>query len=238
MLVWLDGRVNTRQRPQENFGREIMELFTFGVGNYTEQDVYAAARVFTGWNLRFVGGRDDPNNYYEFQYIPANHDPTEKTFTFPIYSNGSHSIPARPAADGMQDGIDFITALARHPNTARRLARKMWNYFVSEVVPPDDDTIGVRGERLPAERHQHQVDGALHAALARVPEPGQLAHAVLVAGRVRRPRGQGSRLVGVLDRHRAHGARSRWDRCSSSRPTWPAGNSVRDGSRPAPCCRA
>src|SRR5688572_10786670 len=142
MLVWLDGRTNTRARPQENFGREIMELFTFGVGNYTEQDVYAAARVFTGWNLRFVGGRDDPNNYYEFQYVPANHDPTEKTFTFPIYSNGSRSIPARPAADGMQDGIDFITALARHPNTARRLARKMWNFLVSEVVPPDDDTIG------------------------------------------------------------------------------------------------
>jgi uncharacterized protein (DUF1800 family) len=142
MLVWLDGRVNTRQRPQENFGREIMELFTFGVGNYTEEDVYAAARVFTGWNLRFVGGRDDPNNYYEFLYVPNNHDPTEKTFTFPIYSNGSHTIPARAASAGMQDGIDLITALARHPRTARRLARKMWNFFVSEVVPPDDATIG------------------------------------------------------------------------------------------------
>ena len=142
MLVWLDGRVNTRQRPQENFGREIMELFTFGVGNYTEEDVYAAARVFTGWNLRLVGGRDDLNNYYEFLYVPNNHDPTEKTFTFPIYSNGSHTIPARAASAGMQDGIDFIAALARHPQTARRLARKMWNFFVSEVVPPDDATIG------------------------------------------------------------------------------------------------
>ncbi len=142
MLVWLDGRVNTRQRPQENFGREIMELFTFGVGNYTEEDVYAAARVFTGWNLRLVGGRDDLNNYYEFLYVPNNHDPTEKTFTFPIYSNGSHTIPARAASAGMQDGVDFITALARHPQTARRLARKMWNFFVSEVVPPDDATIG------------------------------------------------------------------------------------------------
>jgi uncharacterized protein (DUF1800 family) len=144
MLVWLDGRLNTRRLPQENFGREIMELFTFGVGNYTEQDVYAAARVFTGWNLRFVGVAGDllnPNNYYDFIYIPNNHDPTEKTFTFPIYSNGSHTIPARAVADGMQDGIDFINALARHPNTARRLARKMWNYFVSEVVPPSDDTI-------------------------------------------------------------------------------------------------
>ena len=141
MLVWLDGRTNTRQRPQENFGREIMELFTFGVGNYTEEDVYAAARVFTGWNLRFAGGRDDPNNYYEFQYVPGNHDPTAKTFTFPIYSGGGTTIPARAAAAGMQDGIDFITALARHPNTARRLARKLWNYFVSEVVPPDEETL-------------------------------------------------------------------------------------------------
>ena len=52
MLVWLDGQSNTKAKPQENFGREIMELFTVGVGYYTEPDVYAAARVFTGWNLR------------------------------------------------------------------------------------------------------------------------------------------------------------------------------------------
>jgi uncharacterized protein (DUF1800 family) len=141
MLVWLDGRLNTLRVPQENFGREIMELFTFGVGNYTEQDVYAAARVFTGWNLRFVGGRDDPNNYYEFVFIPANHDPNAKTFTFPIYGSSGYTIPARPASQGMQDGIDLINALARHPQTARRLARKMWNYFVSEAIPPDNEVI-------------------------------------------------------------------------------------------------
>jgi hypothetical protein len=52
MVVWLDGQTNTKTKPQENFGREVMELFTVGVGNYTETDVYAAARVFTGWNLR------------------------------------------------------------------------------------------------------------------------------------------------------------------------------------------
>ena len=56
MLIWLDGKSNTKARPQENFGREIIELFTIGVGNYVESDVYAAARVFTGWNLR---GSDD-----------------------------------------------------------------------------------------------------------------------------------------------------------------------------------
>jgi uncharacterized protein (DUF1800 family) len=182
MLVWLDGRTNTRQRPQENFGREIMELFTFGVGNYTEEDVYAAARVFTGWNLRFAGGRDDPNNYYEFQYVPGNHDPTAKTFTFPIYSGGGTTIPARAAAAGMQDGIDFITALARHPNTARRLARKLWNYFVSEVVPPDEETLNAAASVYLQKRHQHQVARALHASFTSVPESRQLAYAVLVAG--------------------------------------------------------
>jgi uncharacterized protein (DUF1800 family) len=139
-LVWLDGRTNVRARPQENFGREIMELFTFGLGNYAEQDVYAAARVFTGWNLRngVAGGRnDDPNTYYEFVYNANQHDVNAKAFTFPIYADGNTTIPARAAADGMQDGVDFITALATHPETARRLARKLWSFFVTELAAPD-----------------------------------------------------------------------------------------------------
>jgi len=139
MVVFLDGRTNVRRKPQENFGREIMELFTFGVGNYTEEDVYAAARVFTGWNLRKVtdGRNRDPETYYEFFYNSNQHDTAAKTFTFPIYGNDTLTIPARAAADGMQDGIDFITALALHPETARRLARKLWNFFVSELGAPD-----------------------------------------------------------------------------------------------------
>ncbi len=139
MVVWLDGRTNFRRKPQENFGREIMELFTFGVGNYTEEDVYAAARVFTGWNLRKAtdGRNRDPETYYEFFYNPNQHDTTAKTFTFPIYGNGGLTIPARTAADGMQDGVDLVTALAHHPETARRLARKLWNFFVSELEAPD-----------------------------------------------------------------------------------------------------
>ncbi|HET9833296.1 MAG TPA: DUF1800 family protein [Vicinamibacterales bacterium] len=52
MVIWLDGKTNTKGKPQENFGREIIELFTIGVDNYVETDVYAAARVFTGCNLR------------------------------------------------------------------------------------------------------------------------------------------------------------------------------------------
>jgi len=134
MLVFLDGRTNTRAKPQENFGREVMELFTWGLGHYVENDVYAAARVFTGWNLRNVPGRDgnDPAAYQEFIYNSAQHDTTAKAFTFPI-NGASSTIPARGAAAGIQDGMDFLTSLANHPETARRLARKLWNFFVSDL---------------------------------------------------------------------------------------------------------
>jgi uncharacterized protein (DUF1800 family) len=139
MLVWLDGKSNTAAKPQENFGREVMEVFTMGVGHYTEPDVYAAARVFSGWNLRSSTGyrRDDPNAFQAFYYSADDHDSSAKTFSFPIYGNGSRTIPERGSADGMQDGIDLITALATHPETARRLARKFWNFFVSDVHQPD-----------------------------------------------------------------------------------------------------
>ena len=61
MLIWLDGDTNTKRNPQENFGRELMELFSRGVGFYTESDVYAAARVFTGWNLQTTARQRDVN---------------------------------------------------------------------------------------------------------------------------------------------------------------------------------
>jgi len=137
MLFWLDGRLNVRARPQENFARELMELFTFGVGHFTEPDVYAAARVFTGWNLT-IAGRGTAAQRYAFNYNANQHDTTAKEFTFAIYANGSRTIPARAAADGMQDGLDLIDALAKHPQTARRLARKLYAFFVSEIEEPND----------------------------------------------------------------------------------------------------
>lgn len=141
MLYWLDGRTNTKAKPQENYARELMELFTFGVGFYTEADVYAGARVFTGWNLRRVNGpagASDTASRYEFFYNSAQHDTTAKTFSFAISADGSRTIPARSAADGMQDGIDLITACVRHPETARRLARRLYGFFVSELQPAPD----------------------------------------------------------------------------------------------------
>jgi uncharacterized protein (DUF1800 family) len=132
MLVWLDGRTNTKAKPQENFGREIMELFTVGVGNYTEPDVYAAARVFSGWNLQRPGATTNGTQHYEFIYNASQHETTAKTFSFAIYPDGGKTIPARSAADGMQDGLDFINGLAAHPNTARYLAAKLYRFFVNE----------------------------------------------------------------------------------------------------------
>jgi uncharacterized protein (DUF1800 family) len=137
MLVWLDGRLNVKNNPQENFGRELMELFTFGVENYRESDVYAAARVFTGWNLRVTGAQGTPSANYQFLYNANNHDTNAKDFSFPIYGDGSTRIQARSAATGLMDGIDLIAALAMHPETARRMARRLWAWFVSESEPPD-----------------------------------------------------------------------------------------------------
>ena len=154
MLVWLDGRTNTRAKPQENFGREIMELFTIGVGNYTEEDVYAAARVFTGWNLPRQGSATDGSQHYEFTYVAQQHDTAAKTFSFPIYGNGGRTIPARSATEGMQDGLDFIDALAAHPNTGRYLAKKLFKFFVSEFREPDSAFV----ERINAVYQQSRYD--------------------------------------------------------------------------------
>jgi uncharacterized protein (DUF1800 family) len=141
MLVWLDGRTNFKLKPQENFGRELMELFTVGVANYVETDVYAAARVFTGWNLKTVGSPGMADAYYAFNYASDQHDAGEKVFSFPIYPDGSKRILARSATGGLQDGLDLINALAIHPETAKRMARKFWTWFISETEAPTDDFV-------------------------------------------------------------------------------------------------
>ena len=165
MLIWLDGISNVKAKPQENFARELMELFTIGVGEFAETDVYAAARVFTGWNLSRGSGATP---VYRFQYRPAEHDTDPKDFTFEVIPNGRHTrastrIPARDAGSGMQDGIDLITALANHPLTARRLARRFWTWFVSETEPaPDSFVESVAGVYL---NNQTSIRATLRAVL-------------------------------------------------------------------------
>ncbi len=137
MIIWLDGNTNTRLKPQENFAREIMELFTMGVGHYTEADVYAGARVFTGWGLTRPGAAASGTQHYEFFFNANQHDTAAKTFSFPIYPDGGKTIPARAAAAGMQDGLDLINGLAANPQTGRYLAAKLFKFFVSDFRQPD-----------------------------------------------------------------------------------------------------
>jgi uncharacterized protein (DUF1800 family) len=139
MLYWLDGRTNVRAHPQENFARELMELFTMGVDTFTENDVYAGARVFTGWNLQRTGAGTAAK--FIFFYNAAQHETTAKEFSFPIYPNGDRVIPARSPAAGMQDGLDLIEAVARNPHTGPRLARKLYQFFINETDPPDQALI-------------------------------------------------------------------------------------------------
>ena len=109
MLDWLDNRLNRVGRPNENYGREIMELFTLGEGNYTETDVQEVSRCFTGWTIR--------NDAYIFQ--PGSHD------------NGSKSFLGvnLPPNLGETDGIRVCETLAAHPACAQLIARKLFEFF-------------------------------------------------------------------------------------------------------------
>ena len=103
----------------ENYGREVMELHTLGVnGGYTQDDVIAVARCFTGWTVR------DPINP-EFVFAPFMHDLGEKTVL-------GHKIAA---GGGEQDGLQVIDILAHHPSTARFISRELAQRFVADNPP-------------------------------------------------------------------------------------------------------
>jgi uncharacterized protein (DUF1800 family) len=108
MLVYLDAATNRRGRPNENFAREAMELFTLGEGNYSEQDVREAARAFTGWSV-------DPENG-QFVFRPMWHDDGVKTVL---------------GKSGHWRGEDVLELLLARPETARFVAFKLWKEFVS-----------------------------------------------------------------------------------------------------------
>jgi uncharacterized protein (DUF1800 family) len=114
-LIWLDNRLNRKAAPNENFAREVQELFTVGIGNYTEQDIHEAARAFTGHTL-------DRNLGYVFN--KAQHDSGTKTFQ---------------GQTGNFDADDILAILVRNPATARFIATKLFTYFVNDS--PDSSTI-------------------------------------------------------------------------------------------------
>jgi uncharacterized protein (DUF1800 family) len=105
----------------ENYGRELLELHTLGVdGGYTQNDVIAVARAFSGWTIY------DPQKFAEFQFNPAVHDRKEKVVL-------GHTIPAM---GGEQDALQVIDLLAHHPSTARFISKKLAQRFVADDPPP------------------------------------------------------------------------------------------------------
>ncbi len=118
MLDYLDQAVSSKEHPNENYAREIMELHTLGVdGGYTQADVVALARALTGWTLT--------NNSRHFRYVHEMHDTAEKTLLG----------VTMPAGRGSEDGLQAIDILARHPSTARFIARKLSRRFISDQPP-------------------------------------------------------------------------------------------------------
>jgi uncharacterized protein (DUF1800 family) len=110
MLQFLNNQQNRKQHPNENFAREVMELFTLGRGNYTEEDVKEAARAFTGW------GFDEMGN---FKFREKLHDEGEKTFL---------------GKRGNYNGDDILKILLDQPQTAHFITTKIYQYFVSDTV--------------------------------------------------------------------------------------------------------
>jgi uncharacterized protein (DUF1800 family) len=120
MLHYLDNYLNVAEHPNENYARELMELHTLGVdGGYTEADVKAVARAFTGWTVH--EGADDG-----FFFDVEVHDLDEKTIL-------GHNLPANR---GIEDGLHVLSILANHAATARFVCRKLCVRFVSDN-PPD-----------------------------------------------------------------------------------------------------
>ena len=123
MVFYLDNCMSHKGAVNENYGRELLELFSLGVGmdghpNYTEEDVKVCARAFTGWTIanaipRYPYGRYNVN----FVYVPEDHDDEESTFL---------------GETGRWNGEDIIDIIARQPATARFLSRHLYNFFVAD----------------------------------------------------------------------------------------------------------
>lgn len=116
MLIWLDGNTNRKAAPNENYGRELLELFTLGIGNYTEDDVRETARAFTGWNLR------PAKRVPVFNFDRNQHDDGEKT------------ILGRTGTWGGEEAIDIILD---HPAHAPFLVRKLFACFAYDDPEPE-----------------------------------------------------------------------------------------------------
>ena len=130
MIIWLDNQDNHKGSINENFGRELLELFSMGVGHYTEEDIKECARAFTGWTLgnkeymelRSLRDSDWPYGRisWHFEYRPDDHDDGEREFL---------------GQRGRFNGEDIIDIICQQPDTARFIARHMYHFFVADEPP-------------------------------------------------------------------------------------------------------
>ena len=120
MIFWLDNNENHRDAVNENWGRELLELFSMGVSNYTEVDVREASRAFTGWTIMPKLPRQPFGRFpWSFEYLAEDHDDGEKTFL---------------GNTGNFNGEDIIDIIVREPATARFICRHLYNFFVADEV--------------------------------------------------------------------------------------------------------
>ncbi|MDP6716554.1 MAG: DUF1800 domain-containing protein, partial [SAR202 cluster bacterium] len=130
MILWLDNQDNHKGAINENFGRELLELFSMGIGNYSEQDIKESARAFTGWtlgNAEYMAARAMKASIWpygaiawHFGYRDYDHDHDEKTFL---------------GETGRFNGEDIIEIIGRQPATGRFLARHLYDFFVADEAP-------------------------------------------------------------------------------------------------------
>ena len=130
MIIWLDNIHNHKGAINENYGRELLELFSMGVGNYSEDDIKEAARAFTGWtigNTEYMVLRSDRDSdmpygriAWHFEFKEEDHDYGEKTFL---------------GKTGAFDGSDIVKIICQEDATAGYIARHMYNFFVRDEVP-------------------------------------------------------------------------------------------------------
>ena len=136
MIIWLDNDNNHKGAVNENYGRELLELFSMGIGNYTEQDVKEAARAFTGWTLKnaeYMAQRAMKDSIWpygriswHFEYKEDDHDDGEKTFL---------------GETGKFNGEDVIDLIVKHEATARFVSTRLFQYFAADEVDEDGEPV-------------------------------------------------------------------------------------------------
>jgi uncharacterized protein (DUF1800 family) len=155
MLVYLDNRLNTKEKPQENFARELMELFSMGVGNYTEEDVREIARALTGETLN---ERPEEQWPFTYEFDASKHDTGPKTVFGQTIQSAVPGEEANQVIDLIMDRVSNAPISAAHsrlPATSIYMSWKFIKWFVLETIPIDHSAV----EELAEFFYANQAEG-------------------------------------------------------------------------------